>query len=439
MPSLGDELNPVSTQSQYVLLDMSTHGRTTGVDRYLEQLTSYLKAGSQPFLRVSLVECMPHIGMHLVRDGAGLWVKIPLPRNIREVLGAKRWTERYNEEVLHLLTPYLDLTRPTILHIHTLNLIDLAYSLKQRLRRGIILSHLHCIPWKGYVNSNKEQFNRLYALYTSGWDCPRSTFLTGGYESRVLSLSDHIVTVTSSGSEYLERMSPGCSHSLIPNGLDPDTMQRDYALKGGLRLLFVGTLTAGKGLDYVLQALQLLQRTLTLPMLLAVAGEKSPVLEQRIQSRYPELDVKLYGNLPQAQLSELYQSADIGIIASVQEQCSYAALEMMRAGLPIVTTAVDGLDELFVDEQHALKVPLCFDRIRGLSPDISIMADRIRRLAGDEELRRTLGSAAYQRYQECYTLQQMGERTLSLYRSLLNRTIYTHNPHAYHLGTPALL
>lgn len=405
---------------QYVLLDMTTHGRTSGVDRYLQQLTLYLEQECVPYLRVSLVERLPGVGVRVAHEGAGTWLQLPLPSNIREVLGAERWTEHYNEEVIHLLEPYLDQARPTILHIHTLNLIDLAHSLKQWLCAGVILSHLHCIPWKGYLNSHRERFHRLYALYYKGGVALRSSFFTGGYEERTLALSDHIVAVTACGGNFLQRMAPSCPYSVIPNGLEHEEEARDYSLKERLRLLFVGSLSAGKGLEYVLQALQLLQPRLALPVQLVAAGAKSSQLEARLRMQYPELDLELCGDLPQAELGEHYRAADIGIIASLQEQCSYAALEMMRASLPIVTTAVDGLEELFVGQQHALKVPVHYDRLRGLRPEVAVMADCIQRLASDEALRRQLGRAARARYEEHYTLRQMGDATQSLYNTLLS-------------------
>lgn len=46
---------------------------------------------------------------------------------------------------------------------------------------------------------------------------------------------------------------------------------------------------------------------------------------------------------------------------SLQEQHSYAAIEMAMFGMPMIITAVDGLDEMFVDEISCLKVNTLFD------------------------------------------------------------------------------
>ena len=48
-----------------------------------------------------------------------------------------------------------------------------------------------------------------------------------------------------------------------------------------------------------------------------------------------------------------YNAADIGVIPSYSEQCSFVALEMMRAELTIVTTDANGLKEIFTDSQNS--------------------------------------------------------------------------------------
>lgn len=51
--------------------------------------------------------------------------------------------------------------------------------------------------------------------------------------------------------------------------------------------------------------------------------------------------VTFTGQLSPSELAKWYQVADIGVLPSYSEQCSYSGLEMMRYGLPVV--ASDGL------------------------------------------------------------------------------------------------
>lgn len=53
------------------------------------------------------------------------------------------------------------------------------------------------------------------------------------------------------------------------------------------------------------------------------------------------------------ELSLWYSAADIGVIPSYTEQCSYAALEMIRIGLPLVASDGFGLRDMFIDNVNA--------------------------------------------------------------------------------------
>ena len=46
-------------------------------------------------------------------------------------------------------------------------------------------------------------------------------------------------------------------------------------------------------------------------------------------------------------------------------------------GLAVVTTNVDGLDELFVQNENALKVPTCYDENVGLTVNLEQLSTAI--------------------------------------------------------------
>jgi glycosyltransferase involved in cell wall biosynthesis len=126
------------------------------------------------------------------------------------------------------------------------------------------------------------------------------------------------------------------------------------------------------------------------------------------------------GRIPFEELKKLYAQCDIGIIASLQEQASYVAIEMAMFGLPIVSTAVDGLDEIFTDEINALKVRTKFSPIFGLSVDVEMMAKQIVRLIEDENMREMLSQNVRQLYEQRFNLDLMIDRTVSVYKELVD-------------------
>ena len=87
-------------------------------------------------------------------------------------------------------------------------------------------------------------------------------------------------------------------------------------------------------------------------------------------------------------------------------------------GLPIVTTAVDGLDEIFTDELNALKVPTKFSSVFGLSVDVEAMASQIIRLIVNGNLREKLSKNVRNLYEQELNLELMMKRTVKVYKRL---------------------
>jgi len=68
---------------------------------------------------------------------------------------------------------------------------------------------------------------------------------------------------------------------------------------------------------------------------------KYPILASRIT---------ITGTFSKKQLADYYTMADVGVVPSYVEQCSYTTIEMMLFKLPIVASQVDGLKEMITEE-----------------------------------------------------------------------------------------
>lgn len=111
-------------------------------------------------------------------------------------------------------------------------------------------------------------------------------------------------------------------------------------------------------------------------------------------------------------VAEQLARAHVFVLSSKSEAFPYSTLEAMRAGLPVVVSDVGGAGEAVVDEVTGLLFP---------REDVSALADRLRRLSTDPELRRAMGAAGRERYEQHFTFDRMYEQTLSMYRSAADR------------------
>jgi glycosyltransferase involved in cell wall biosynthesis len=104
------------------------------------------------------------------------------------------------------------------------------------------------------------------------------------------------------------------------------------------------------------------------------------------------------------------QAADVFVLASLSEGMPLSVLEAMATGLPVVVSAVDGLDEVVVDGKTGFLTP---------PGDAAALAARLGQLADDPSLRRAFGEAGHARAEERFSLPSWREAHFSLYRSLL--------------------
>jgi glycosyltransferase involved in cell wall biosynthesis len=107
---------------------------------------------------------------------------------------------------------------------------------------------------------------------------------------------------------------------------------------------------------------------------------------------------------------QLLATCDVFALPSLYEGSSLAVLEAMAAGIPIVSSAIGGTDELIEDGRSGLLVP---------PGDAKALAGALRRVLADGELRASLAAAARERVDDGLTREQMAGRVTGVYRELL--------------------
>ena len=400
-----------------IMMDMTKAGSMNGVTRCIRILANGLsqyKSFNVTWVRFVYGELETKFQPISVQLNE---IRITLPSNIEQILSNKHLRYKYWETAYRKLC-FLFRENP-ILHLHTLNLIEFALLVKERIPCKIV-THLHCLPWKGLYNSDITTFNALYAQYYFEKELRTpELFIRHDYERLAYVKSDALVSVTECARKFIFRVCPNHTSNIrvIVNGIQDMAKPKKYTKsKGSIKCLFVGNAHSSKGLAYVLAAMQAC--LIRLPSELTIVGALPKPLCDEIINLYPFLELKFMGQVPFNHLRLLYAQSDIGIISSLQEQCSYVAIEMMMAGLPVITTDVDGLDELFKQGYNGIKIPVNFSPRSGLQPDIIKMADAIVELGENPTFRKRIGENGRKRYLTSYSREQMISNIKDLYTSL---------------------
>ena len=115
--------------------------------------------------------------------------------------------------------------------------------------------------------------------------------------------------------------------------------------KESLRLVSVGRFVPQKAFDRLLRVVnRLYKEGFSMELWLLGDGEQRSLLEQYIRDKNLETIVTLWGF--QANPYPYLQQSDLFVCSSVSEGYSTAVTEALIIGLPVVTTACSGMDEL---------------------------------------------------------------------------------------------
>jgi glycosyltransferase involved in cell wall biosynthesis len=191
---------------------------------------------------------------------------------------------------------------------------------------------------------------------------------------------------------------PARAHLLEGGGFPPD------ALLVGT----VGHLAAHKGIDRFLEAAALFARSVPRARFVLVGrGGEEPSL--RALAGRLGLDGRVLFAGFRDDLPDLYAALDLFALASISGEGSPAVLkEAMAAGIPVVSTSLDGVEEIIEDARHGLLTP---------PGDAAAMARALDRLAADAALRKRLADAGRRRAAE-FSIERMVEKTEAVYASL---------------------
>ncbi|WP_293738813.1 TIGR04157 family glycosyltransferase [uncultured Parabacteroides sp.] len=117
-------------------------------------------------------------------------------------------------------------------------------------------------------------------------------------------------------------------------------------------VLFVGRLDPIKGVRTLIRSfLSVLEKRKDCHLILVGDGDFSRYLKV-CDGHWNK--IIFTGRLEKERLYQFYRIADIGVLPSMHEQCSYTAIEMMMFGIPLITSTTTGLKEMVENESETL-------------------------------------------------------------------------------------
>lgn len=207
--------------------------------------------------------------------------------------------------------------------------------------------------------------------------------------------------------DYLADSSP--ERYIIPNpGRFPLQvgLHRDNPDK--VQILYCGLLDAEKGVFDLIKAFGECAQD-NWQLIMVGKGPHEPLLEAAESAAVAgKLELRSWQNAEE--LMELYRNSTMLVLPSYTEGMPMVLLEAMAFGVPVITTPVGGIPDMLPgDAESFLHQP----------GDTAALADRLRMLVNNRELRRQWSMALQQCFADRYTDRKVFDQVKNLYNQLL--------------------
>lgn len=216
----------------------------------------------------------------------------------------------------------------------------------------------------------------------------------------------------------------------IHNGVDPTHYAPDSEARASARAEFGYTdehivcgiaarLVSAKGHEFLLKAAaQLIKDFPNLRLLLLGQGDLKPELETLVNDLGIASIVQFAGF--RNDMPRCTQAFDIGVLPSIDcDTSSFSLKEEMAAEKPIVASDHGGLPEIITNGVEGFVVP---------SGTVEPLADALRRLLENPDLRREMGAAGAKRVAQDFSVTVFAQRTVDAY----HRALELHREHFAH-------
>lgn len=131
----------------------------------------------------------------------------------------------------------------------------------------------------------------------------------------------------------------------FPNTRKVPTDIRDGDRKYGKKFIYLGQIRQGKGIDEILDASKLLDSSYSIELFGNIVEKK---YDDALWSKYP--NVKYCGELKPTEVYKVLSEHDVLLLPSEREGYPGVIIEAFSAGLPVIATALESIQEMVTDK-----------------------------------------------------------------------------------------
>jgi len=210
---------------------------------------------------------------------------------------------------------------------------------------------------------------------------------------------------------------------IIPNGIDEaifkprdkQELRQKYGFSPREKIMVcVSRLIPRKRVDSVIRATALLAREIPDLRLIVIGdGDQHQELQKLVAELYVDQRVELKGWLPQHEISDYLCLADVFVSPPDFEGLGIVFIEALACGAPVVGTSVGGIPDIIEDGRNGILVP---------PGDVDQLAQGIKKVLEDEELRNSFIIQGLKRVKEKFLWGSVYEKVSQIYQDLVQNS-----------------
>ncbi len=265
-------------------------------------------------------------------------------------------------------------------------------------------------------------FRKEVIVFFRGWNDSLAYNLNGIYDfvvKKIFFKSRAIIDLSSKNIAHLKAL--GFKGKLYLETTLVDTallegFNLEHSLKKRVRsqsknILFLSRIEKTKGIFEILKVYRLLkEKDDTYTLTFAGDGRDTADLKKKIEENNLK-DVLFTGYVAGSQKKEIYQKAWLFIFLSEFEGMPNAVLEAMAMGLPVITTNVGGLKDVFTNHENGLLLD---------SQDNDSIIAFVESLKNNNSIYQRISENNYQKAKELFWSDKVAQRMLKIFKETAN-------------------
>ena len=334
--------------------------------------------------------------------------------------------------IVNTLEAQFKFNQKSVFHFLSWSGIFIASVLRERYESPIIFD-LHSLEWQFALNGNKEKFATYWEALMKEHGNLNNELIKPGviYEKMLCDLADQvIVRGHQMKKDVVETYKLDNNKiSVVYNGIETSRAipRKEEILKQELGfsnqekiILFVGRLCDQKGILCLIKAFKRVLSSYENTRLVIVGNGNYDSCLKECEGIWSK--IVFTGRLDNKGLNLFYRIADIGVVPSIYEPFGYVLLEMMNWHIPVITTNIEGPNEIVDDGITGIKVNVEIDKSGERRIVSAELAERINKLLKSKTMASFLVNKAHSKLRKQFRSSFMVKNLIKVYKNTLHET-----------------